>query len=206
MRQNKRNTAIDARGSVNEAAATNPPRVKDTPLDESAIDADAVAKTKEGEGTAADSQGRVNEVDADGLRSKKENDTDEAIVRKATATAAGEAAKFDESQRHHLIRPPSKEMQSPKGSSRGRDPQVGPVAPSRVPRPDPSPEKDMLRKHDPGQADPPVDCRPPTRKSTGTCTKLVQATTACRGTVHGSWDPDRRDLFDSCARVEGVCV
>ena len=68
-------------------AAANPSRVKDTSLDESAIDADAVAN----EGTAAaDSQGRVNEDDADGMRSKKENVTDETIERKATGTAAGE--------------------------------------------------------------------------------------------------------------------
>ena len=38
---------------VIEAAAANPSRVNDTPLDESAIDVDAVAKTKEGEEAAA---------------------------------------------------------------------------------------------------------------------------------------------------------
>ena len=60
---------------------------KDTSLDESAIDAFAVAN----EGTAAaDSQGRVNEDDADGMRSKKENVTNETIECKATATAACE--------------------------------------------------------------------------------------------------------------------
>ena len=69
-------TAINVRRGVNDAAAANPSRVKDTSLDESAIDADAVAN----EGTAAaDSQGRVNEDDADGMRSKKENVTDETI-------------------------------------------------------------------------------------------------------------------------------
>ena len=46
-------TAINARRGVNDATAANPSRVKDTPLDESAIDADAVAQTQEGEGTAA---------------------------------------------------------------------------------------------------------------------------------------------------------
>ena len=52
----------------------HPESKRQHPLDESAIDADAVAN----EGTAAaDSQGRVNEDDADGMRSKKENVTDE---------------------------------------------------------------------------------------------------------------------------------
>ena len=83
---------------VNGATAANPSRVNDTPVDESAIDADAVAKTKEGEGTAAaDSRGRVNEDDADGMRSKRENVTDETIERKATATAARPPSKLTQS-------------------------------------------------------------------------------------------------------------